>query len=772
MLKVRNSGDKILVLLSVFFVSISLFVYQVVLTRIYSAILWYHYVFLITSFAVFGLGIGGIIAYRQQEKRRANKAEPKRKAVPDADVPPIQSLYKALVVLSISYISVLGIVYILPYINGLLVYAVLGTIPFILGGYYFSVLFRELSGISNRLYFADLLGSGLGSIIVLLSLNYLGMYRSVILICVIASLAALLFAIFLKRKSAVNYILPVIFLAGLLIPGQYVNFIEQNFNGFTTNVTKTLGKIEKAGEKGKIVYTKWNAFSRTDVIKVEEDPDQMLVTIDGAANAPMYRFDGNTESLNKYKKDTEYMPFSFGKNDSTLIIGPGGGRDVLYALAGGSKDITAVEINTSSIDAVRHFKDYNGNIYDRPEVRVYGEDGRNYIRKTKDKYDVIFLSLVMTSTSQGAGYALSENYIYTVEAMQDYLDHLKEDGKLAFLTHDQEDLGKIVATAILALKNKGIPVKDAPKYMAIFKKNMPQSQHGGEHIHNPMVIIKNTPFTQEQSKELAQKAVENGNIPLFTPHIYEQGPLGHIKEEHISMAEYLTGFSYNVTPATDDSPYFYNFTKGISPILLFILSAVIVGGMVLFIPYVAQHGASRPALYFSGLGAGFMLIEIPLIQKFILYLGHPVLAFTYVLAALLIGCGLGAFMSSSKLFNRTIKNVYMPPVLIVIINMILIGILGGVFKNTSDWSLVNRILISSIIVMIQGFFMGMPFPRGLKLLSESGRSDIIPVMWGINGVMSVVGSVLSIILSMEFGFNGALIAGGIAYILVSLQNKI
>ncbi|WHH59952.1 hypothetical protein [Petroclostridium sp. X23] len=770
-MEIKNIKDKAFVLLSVFLVSVSLFTYQVVLTRIYSAILWYHYVFLITSFAVFGLGIGGIIAYKQQEKRQKSILK-KSRDTKVREASPLEDINKAVTILSISYLLVLGLIYLLPYIGGLLIYAVLGTIPFVIGGYFFSTLFRELSGISNKLYFADLLGSGIGSVAVLLSLNYLGMYRSVILVCIIASLAALLYSSALKIKNAVNYVLPVLLLVAILLPGQYVKSIEQNFNGIKTNVSKTLGNINKSGENGEIVYTQWNAFSRTDVIKVKEAPDQMVVTIDGAANAPMYRFDGNMESLDKYKKNTEFIPFSFGKNDSTLIIGPGGGRDILFALAGGSKDITAVEINTSSIEAVRQFKDFNGNIYDRPEVRVYGEDGRNYIRKTQDKYDVIFLSLVMTSTSQGAGYALSENYIYTTEAMQDYLAHLKEDGKLAFLTHDQEDLGKIVATAILALKNRGIPVKDAPKYIAIFRKNMPQAQHGGEHIHNPMVIIKNQPFTEQQSKELAQSAYENGNLPLFTPHVYEEGPLQHIKEEHISMAEYLTGFTYNVTPATDDNPYFYNFTKGISPVLIFILFFILIGSFILFIPFIIKHSAVRPALYFSGLGAGFMLIEIPLIQKFILYLGHPVLAFTYVLAALLIGCGLGSFVSSSKVFSKTVKGIYLPPILIVIVNIALISSLGLIFRNTSDWSLINRILISSLLVIIQGFFMGMPFPRGLRLLNENKKTDIIPIMWGINGVMSVVGSVVSIMLSMELGFNGALIAGSIVYILVSLIRKI
>lgn len=759
MAQIKSFKDRLLILLSVFFISISLFVYQVVLTRIYSAILWYHYVFLTTSFAICGLGIGSIIAYKQQKKGRNNLA--------------VHSLCDAAGILAIIYLVVLAIIYFMPFINNMILYIILGTMPFIVGGYYFSILFREFSGISNKLYFADLLGSGAGSIAVLLLLNYLGMFKTALVICIIALLATLCSLLFSGKKSIIAYISLLIFTAGLFLPGQFVNSIEKNFTGLTTNSLKTFGGFKKEGKKAEIAYSKWNAFSRTDVIKIAEYPDEMVVTIDGSANAPMFKFDGKTESLEKYKKDTEFLPFTLGNNDKTLIIGPGGGRDILYALAGGSKDITAVEINTSSIDAVRNFSDYNGNIYDLPQVKVYGEDGRNFVRKSKEKYDVIFLSLVMTNASQGMGYALSENYIYTVEAVQDYLDKLNDNGRIAFLSHDQEDLGKLVSTAILALKNKGIPVKEAPRYIALLTRYMPQAQHGNqEHIHNPIVIVKNKPFAESESKELVDRALKNGNVPLYAPHVYEEGPLQHLKEEHLSMAEYLTGFKTNVTPATDDSPYFYNFNKGIPATLILILFMVALGSIILFASFVIKDRNLKPTLYFSLLGAGFMMIEIPLIQKFILYLGHPVTAFTYVLAALLIGCGLGGFMSNSKLFNRVVKNVYLPPLMVVLVNVILIFALGAIFINTSGWSLINRILISSLLVMVQGFFIGMPFPRGLKLLGEDGRGDVIPVMWGINGVMSVIGSVLSVMLSMTFGFNGALIAGAVTYILVSLFNRL
>ncbi|NJD01007.1 MAG: hypothetical protein FIA99_00035 [Ruminiclostridium sp.] len=193
---------------------------------------------------------------------------------------------------------------------------------------------------------------------------------------------------------------------------------------------------------------------------------------------------------------------------------------------------------------------------------------------------------------------------------------------------------------------------------------------------------------------------------------------------------------------------------------------------MLFASFVARDGNFKPSTYFGLLGAGFMMIEVPLIQKFTLYLGHPALAFTYVLAALLISCGIGGYLSNTKLFNKTVKAFYLPPLMVAVINIILLLSLGFIFQYTSALNLTGRIVIASLIVMIQGFFMGMPFPRGLKMIGESGRGEIVPVMWGINGVASVIGSVLSIIISMLLGFTGALIIGALIYMAVSFYKAL
>jgi predicted membrane-bound spermidine synthase len=755
-------NDNLKIVVSTLFISISMFVYQVVLTRIFSALFMSNYVFLITSFAILGLGVGSIIAYKKSNKKLQSKDSNGINTC-------IVSLQKTTFLLSISYIFVLGIIYVLPYLNALLIYIFLATIPFVLGGYYFSILFRQFSSVSSKLYFADLVGSGLGSLIVIQLLNYIGIFKTVFVISLLALVPVILLSKLTNKKNITSKIIFSVYVITLLLPNSYANNIEQNFNSFLTNTNKTFGNLKNQGISASIIYTKWNSFSRTDVIKIDNSPDQLLVTIDGAANAPMYKFDGNIKSLEKYKSDIKYIPYTFGKNDNTLIIGAGGGRDLLYALAAGSKKISAVEINTASIDAVNKFKDFNGNIFNRPEVKVFAQDGRNFIRKSKDKYDNIFLSLVMTNASQGMGYALSENYIYTTEAVQDYLNHLTPNGKLTFEAHSEDDLGKIVATAMSALNNRGIQIKDTPKYMSIFARNDGMSD---QMISYPVAVIKNTPFSIEESKQLIDNASKNNIAPIFVPLVYEKGILSNIEQAHISFDDYLKKSKTNVTPATDDNPFYYNFQKGISPMLLITLIFLIVICIAFFVFLKSTNQIIKPAIYFALLGAGYMMIEIPLIQKFILYLGHPVRAFTYVLGALLIGSGLGSYFSNKKPFDKVFKRIYVAPFLVVVIEIILILIMPALFKNTATWSLDKRILLSSLLVMMQGFFMGMPFPRGLTMLAKNNRSTIIPLMWGINGLMAVVGSVLSVIISMQFGFTTTLISGTVFYTMVMFFNKI
>jgi len=751
-----------ILLLSVFLISLSLFTYQVALTRIYSAILSYHYVFLTTSFAILGIGIGSILAYRDIVKRRK---------LHGPDQMPVEKVMMHVnmgaLVLSCGFIIVFVLLYIQPFIDSLIVYIVLGIIPFIVSGYLFAVLFKMMPHVSGKLYFADLIGAGVGSIAIVFFLDQMGMFKTAVLICILPLIASVLLPASDKKLKIVQCILPGVLAAGLFLPMQATSSIETNFYALLNNADKTYGETKRAGLSPEIEFSKWDSFARTDLIALEPFPQMKILTIDGSANSPMYEFDGNTADMERFAQNTGFVPFVIGENDRALIIGAGGGRGILYALAAGCRDITAVEINPASIYAARMFDDFNGGLFDRPEVTTYIQDGRNFVSATDEKFNVIFLSLVVTNTTQGVGFALSENFIHTVEAMEDYLDRLVYKGNVAFVAHDQQSILRLMTTAIQALVNRGVPLQQTPDHIAMFYQITETDRDGGQ-VLAPALIVRNQPFDESESIVLEREIRRISATPGHVPHLQELGVVSALKYEGMTFEQFDNSFEGRTAPVTDDSPYFFHFEKGVPGVLLILLLFSVIGALLLVVPFLRKKDSLKPSIYFGLLGMGFMMIQIPLIQRFILYLGHPTLAFSYVLAAMLVGCGIGGFLSSREIFRKTMSGIYFPPVAAAIFVLLWLLSLSFIFSLTAGLGIPGKVIVAAVVVAIPGFFMGMPFPRGLALLGDNGRSDMIPVMWGINGITSVTGSVLSIILSMSFGFSTALVVGAVAYIAVGL----
>ena len=758
------------ILLGIFILSLSLFSYQITLTRLYSAILSYHYVFLTTSFAILGVGVGSIIAYRSRKQRDGSSAFHREKK---AEEPSPCFLNNCAFALSCGFVAVFLLIYYQPFVDSLVIYIVLGMIPFVLSGYLFSTLFWALPQGSGKLYFADLIGAGAGSILIVSLLDYLGMFKTVVVICLLPLIVAAILPCTEKKLKIAQFFIMVIIMTGMFLPAQTVRSIETNFYALLNNTGKTYGEMQRSGLQPEIIFSRWDSFARTDLIKMEEIPQMRMLTIDGSANAPMYEFDGNPDGLDHIKPNTGFVPFALSESNDALIIGAGGGRGVLYALAAGSKNVTAVEINPASIEAVRIFGEFNGFIYDMPEVNVYAQDGRNFTRTTDKKFDIIFLSLVVTNTTQGVGFALSENYIHTVQAMDDYLNILNDNGRIAFVAHDQTSLLRLATTAMQALADRGVPLNVAPDYISMFYVFGNPGDNTMQMIA-PVIIIKNQPFTHRESEELELELSSRSLTPLHVPHLHEMDALNQIKEGQLTFNGFISSFDERIGPVNDNSPYFFHFQRNIPTVLWLILLLSFLGALLLVATQKRKKENLRAPVYFGLLGMGFMMIQIPLIQMFILYLGHPTLVFSYILAAMLIGCGLGGFFCNSKIFNKTVGIIYLPPVIAAIICLVMLLILQTLFNNTAGLGNAGKLLISSIVVLIPGFFIGMPFPRGMTVLGQSNRNDTIIVMWGLNGIMSVTGSVLSIILSMTFGFSIALIAGITIYLVIGLSkcNKV
>jgi len=734
--------------LVVFSIGLTLFMYEITLTRLFSSLMWYHFVFIVISLAMLGWTIGGVYAFGWL-KRRKNLT----KSQMDEHTSKLK--VKILILLSIILWVAILFLYKTPYSDYLLpIYIILSTLPFVLGGYYLSLVFKENASRSNTLYFADLFGSALGSVLIVLLLDSFSLIRIGFILALIPLLAAT-FYLSVRKYQLPSILAVTIILVLTISSGNIFDNWAQDFGALKGN-PKLLSSLSQP----RIVYTAWNSLARTDVVE-ESSNENKTVLVDGGAASDMVFFNGDLKTIDYLKSDVGYFPFTYKKNNSALLIGPGGGKDILYAHLGGIKSITAVEINPGSVEAAKIFKDFNGNIYGQDVTKVYVQDGRSFITRDQNKYDVIFLSKVMTQASETLGYALSENYIYTKEAYEAYLNRLNPDGTLAFVLHSKSYLGKATATLIQIFEDRGIPREEAVKYMTVVNSTYIDGQmhdHGNQ-IMYPLLMVKNTPFTAEQSQRIFSLAQQYKQQIVSLPNNYER--LNAITPPAYQQSSYLV---------TDDYPFFYNPGHQAPLLILMMLLAVFIGGYLLMRrPLAIKDKWLRYFRnYFAYLGIAFMLIEIALIQKLILLFGHPTLTFSAVIAILLFTAGLGSFFSKYVTNKIPLKII---GAAVFTYSVLLYFALPWFIFTFQGAETTVKILATFVLLLPQGVLMGIPFPTGIRQIEILKKDELIPVFWAMNGWMSVAGSILALVIAMFFGYTVTLLAGALTYLIFAFHTN-
>lgn len=545
-----------------------------------------------------------------------------------------------------------------------------------------------------------------------------------------------------------------------LILGLFAAF---NSNQGLIRIRQTKGVTEEEP-----IYEKWNSFSRVVVYPsnpLSEDLERMSILIDGYAFTAMVRFDGDFSKLEPLRLELASLPYHLTDKKDVLIVGSGGGTEILMALLFGSESVTAVEINPLMMDIVDHeFGDFSGQPYSRSDVVAVVDEGRSFIRNSDKRYDIIQATLVDTwAASQAGAYALAENYLYTKEAFVDYLQHLTDDGVLAMTRWYVDDPGEMLKMTSLAL--------DAMKELRI--------AHPEEHIvvarreYLGTVLVKRTPFTPEELQ-----AIEEASDTFWFPLVYtprrqpERIFVDLVNSTDRENFHRTHGLGCSVSSSTDDHPFFFSCEQNDTLIFLFTVVSFLAAVLILA-PLVALRGRSfrelvegysGALLYFACLGVGFLLVEIILIQRFVLFLGHPVYAISVILFCLLFFGGLGSYLSGRLALLK--RGACHKGILLSIV------LLLGLYNLGYSWFLqvftgldvAHRIGLTVLLLCPLGLLMGMPFPLGIKAIH--GREPrVVPWAWGINGTLSVLGSVLAAMLSIRFGFTVALVAGQLAYLL-------
>src|SRR5665213_1939288 len=506
---------------AVFLITLSGLVFEIGLTRIYSATIWYHFAFVAISIALLGWGLGGLAVHLLKKSW-----------------PP--SIEKAAVVTMLYGIAIPACLWVLvkfPFeLPRLPLYFVTPLVPFFLGGIALSMIFDLNRTGAGSLYFADLLGASIGALSVSVLLQLVGGEVSLLL----AAIAPMMASALLSRRFR------IVALAGgaILLVAAVTNSRTDLFHVIPGTI-KAMRRQMDENPGSKVTQSGWNAYSRIDAVEGISPKFLARLFIDSDAWTSIMPWDGTLESVHEMRDSYRALPFHFNPGGETLVIGPGGGPAVVAALASGSSKVTAVEMNTLMIQFVRHYGARAGNLYDRPDVEVIQSEGRNFISRTDRKFDTIFLGFVDSWASVASGgLSLSENYLYTTQAFRAYFDHLKDNGVLVILRWDS-DIPRLVSNAVALLGPEG-----ASQRLAALREKRGTANDPPQMLF----MLRKRPFTPAESAQL-----ENWNLanPMIVPGYPVPEPYADLLSGKKTMAAYEAESPALVGPVFDDSPFYF-----------------------------------------------------------------------------------------------------------------------------------------------------------------------------------------------------------------------
>jgi predicted membrane-bound spermidine synthase len=770
-----------LVYLSLLVVSAVVICFEIISTRISSVIFVNNYAFMILSLAILGLGSGGVFAYY---KITSNL---------DADSPRVFS--SALILFGFSLFIFIIAVTRFEFISMPFVYFFFLFFPFFFAGIYYALVFKTYAKFSFELYAADLVGAALGSVISIVALVLLGGENSVLFLAAIAlcSAVSFMFGRIKKKRITAFYAILILSIVFILFNGNsnilgtipIGNFPEKDFYHVYPNMNV----------RSQIIDSRWSIYGRTDLVQYSHQDVIKYLFIDGAAGSGMFRFSGiQNESdrilynlLINYSSSIPLLFLKQNEKNSMLVIGPGGGKEVLTGLLSGVGEITGVEINPDFVNIVKDYRKFNGGIYtDFPNINIIVKEGRHYIKQTKSKYDLIVMALPSTEQLQNIdNFAMSENYLLTVEAIQDYLKILTPEGRLIFTVHNKWELIRLIVSTIHAFEKLGSDGKEIFCHLLILEDD-----------YTPTIVIKKNIYTQEEiihRQNIIQSLPKELPLVTYLPYHWEQIRnttvnqfLRVLKANSVTLQQYINQHPYNISPCFDDSPYFFKVKKGVPENFLWLFASVtILNLLVVGFPFakikkkISKNKISAitiPLTIFSCIGLGFIILEVSLFQKLVLYLGSPTISLSILLSSLLIGMGTGSFFGKNFFSDNHNKRIFFACLLIVILGILVFTLYPYILNKFLMYGLFYRALICVLMIIPFGFLLGIPFPSCIQLLKKENLEQYIPWMYGVNGTMTVLGSVLAVILSMLFGFTPAFFTGLCFYfivfvILVASSNK-
>jgi spermidine synthase len=678
--------------------------------------------------------------------------------------------------------------------------ALLYALPFAFSGVILGSLLSDPELPSRRIYSFDLVGSALGAFGVIPAITYLGVERSAVAAGALLLTGGGLLAPprrFLHR--ALGAASALVLLAAAFLPGR----------AFTMRygAASILGLTERPGSGHVLEHVVWDPVARVEVstMKPPTSTEGMLwpslvgpnpqflthfkriFTQNNNAFTYAIEYDGHPETLRGIDETIYAAAYQAGTvpHPRALVIGVGGGFDVMTALYFGAAEITGVEVNRAMLGLPRgRYRDYFGAWAEDPRVHLVHDEGRHFLSASPERYDVLQLSGVdSASGTPAAAHVFSENYLYTAEALDLYLSRLSPDGIMNMMRLEYEpprEMLRALVTAVAALRRSGAEEPSRHIVMVAARNGLFAA-----------MLVKKSPFRNDEVARLQRWADAS---PFFTvaaapgldvqPDNYYQAflRLRDAKREQVFTHHY----PFDIRPVTDDRPFFFKYsywshlfpkvpTVATSvPVMEYsflVLLGLTTAAAFAFI-YLPLHGlvrvttdrmAARFGLYFAGIGLGYLGLEMALLQKLGLFLGHPNYALSVVLAALLFATGLGSLLSHQLLVQmRHLRFIGYALALTVLAEHFL---LSGPLASLVTLPLAARVLVVSLLLLPVGMALGVYFPTGLERL-KAVRPELAPWAWGLNGIFSVIAPILAVGISITWGITLLLVSSLLLYLAV------
>jgi hypothetical protein len=773
--------------LEIFVICLAALLLEISYTRLVSFKLFYYYTYLIIGFALLGIGSGGVFVA----------------ILPQLGRVPLERL---LAICCLAGAAAVGIGYFVIaltpvatrdlWISGgaevakLLLLCLALFMTFLFVGIMIASLFGRNPESISRLYFADLLGAGVGCALVVFLMRALTPPGAVFLGGVLLAVTGTRLAREIRAPglTATGAVITALLAFGVAFPGALPEPVTDNIKTIRPDTPR--------------VFSKWSPVFRIDVTLTYGDKEDSVRIIhhDGLWGSTLHKFDGDVSSLARFATDERAYAFRVTEAPpkEVLIIGAAGGHEILASLHFDAEHITAVELNPVTVSLLTtHFVDYTGNLANHPRVTLVNDEGRSFLARQTGTYDLIFFVApdsysAMNAATAGA-FVLSESYLYTAEMIEESLRHLTDDGVICMqfgefaYEHKPNRTGRYVGTARTALERLGVTDVGRHILVATTPSFIPLST----------ILLKRTPFTDREIESFLALTgrLEGSEARHASGHTLDDGPVNKIITlSHEELDAWYPTYPYGIGPITDDSPFFWHFARfrsvlrefrepmgmvdpedSIGERLLLVLVAIsaLFASVFLLLPFVAIRDVwsklprkGRSFGLFAAIGLGFMLFEIALIQKLTLFLGYPTYSLTVTLMSLLIFTGLGSLATGAYAERRDAVLRVLFPVLVVLTLFYQFG-MGVVTDALLGTPLFVRVAVALLMTAPLGLVLGAFMPLGLAAVSSLTEHKDAYVAWGwaVNGFFSVIGSVLTTVLSMTYGFRVVLLFGLLVYAL-------